>query len=130
MSKVLLVLVFSYLVLVPLSFAADDSDTSLRPLQKIMRARFAWVGSMSKSLESQDYTNVAKDADALSAQTAEVGKGLQNPLAKDITLAVSTLADELSKAAQAGNKTAAAEKLDAIKGKCNECHAKIRDVKR
>jgi hypothetical protein len=120
--------VFIFLVTV-LSFAADPPKTELRPSQKIMQARLAWMTSLNKNLGSGSYDLVVKDADELAGQTQKVGEGLASPLAKELTLAISALAKEVSQAAKTKNTPALKAKLGEIKAKCDECHAKIRDKK-
>jgi cytochrome c556 len=127
-KSIILLSVFIFLATV-LSFAADQTKPELRPSQKIMQARLAWMSGMNKNLGTNNFDLVAKDANELAGQTQKVGEGLANPLAKELTLAISALAKEVSKAAEAKNAAAAKAKIGEVKGKCDECHAKIRDKK-
>jgi len=122
----LLVLVLGVTVI---SFAADENKPDLRPTQKIMQARLAWLTAMNKNLDGNRLDLIRKDAKDLEEQTRKVSEGLPNPLAKELTLAISTLAKDLSLAAEGNDSATIKRKLGEIKGKCDECHAKIRDKK-
>jgi len=122
MIALLFIFVFAAAVL---AFAAEE----LRPAQKAMQARSAWLAAMNKNLAAKDYAAVSKDAKALSDQTQKAGEGLTNPLAKELTLGISSLAKEASVAANRKDGKTVRVKLDGIKGKCGECHVKIRDKK-
>lgn len=111
------------------AYAAGETKPELRPTQKLMQARAAWMKAMNENLGAKKFEAIAKDADDLAAQTKKVGEGLPNPLAKELTLAVSTLAKEASAAAAKKDGNAIKAKLGAIKGKCSDCHVKIRDKK-
>lgn len=127
-KSIVLVSVVIFAVAV-LAFAADNPKPELRPAQKLMQARLAWMTAMKENLGAKKFEAVVKDADGLAAQTKKVGENLANPLAKELTLAVSSLAMELSAAAAKQDGAAVKAKLGEIKGKCDQCHAKIRDKK-
>lgn len=101
----------------------------LRPSQKIMQARAGWMKAMGESLAAMNYDGLKKDAEALAGQTKGVAEKQTDPLAKELTLKVSTLATELAGAAEKKDAAAATAKLAGIKATCGECHAKIRDKK-
>lgn len=105
----------------------DKGHSHNHAVHELMEARQAWVGAIGKNLEAKKYDAVVKAADALAAQTRKVGESHTDPVGKEITLAVSDLAKELSTAAAAGNGDTAKSKLFEIKGKCGECHTKFRD---
>jgi hypothetical protein len=111
------------------AFAADDTKPELRPAQKLMQARAAWVAAMNKNLDAKMFEAVAQDAGELAAQTKRVGNLLANPVGKEITLTIASLAMDLSAAAGRQDGDAAKARLGEIRAKCGECHAKIRDKK-
>ncbi len=84
---------------------------------------------MEKNLVAGKLADVAKDAEALAAQTRTVGEGLANPLAKELTLRLSTLSQEVVAAAAKQDGETVKTKIGEIKGNCSECHKKIRDKK-
>ena len=129
MKKIIILLSVTIFTAAVLAFAAENPKPELRPAQKLMQARLAWMTAMKENLGAKKFEAVAKDADELAAQTKKVGESHPNPLAKELTLAVSSLAKEVSASAarQDGDTTKA--KLGEIMSKCNECHAKIRDKK-
>jgi len=112
-----------------LAYAAGDSKPELRPSQKAMQARAAWMKAMNENLGAKKFEAVAKDAGDLAAQTKKAGEGQANPLAKELTLAISALAQETAAAAGKQDGDAIKAKLGAIREKCGECHTKIRDKK-
>lgn len=57
------------------------------------------------------------------------GENITNPIGKDLTLAISSLAKEISVAADMKNGETLRIKLGEFKSKCGELHAKIRDKK-
>lgn len=103
------------------------AGTELRPTQKAMQARAGWVKDMNANLAAMKYEDVAKDATALAVQTDTIGKTLPNPLAKELTLKLSSLATATADAAKKKDAEATKIKLAEIKSTCGECHAKIRD---
>jgi hypothetical protein len=125
MKKIIALLSVAIFATVVFAYAADE----LRPSQKLMQARAAWMTAINGNINAINFAAVAKDADALAAETKKVGTNLPNPLAKELTMAISSLAGELSVAASKQDGGAAKAKLGEIKGKCAECHAKIRDKK-
>ena len=84
---------------------------------------------MTANLDARQYGEVIKDAKALAPQTAATGEKLPNPLAKELTLGISTLATGVAEAAGKKDGETAKMKLAEIKATCGECHAKIRDKK-
>jgi cytochrome c556 len=129
MKKIIVFFSLSVLVVAALAFAAGEAQQPLRPAQKIMQNRAALLKGMNQDLSEGKFEMVAKSADALAVETQTNGNKLPNPLAKDITLALSALAKEASIAAAKKDAAATKTKIGAIKGKCDECHAKIRDKK-
>jgi hypothetical protein len=129
MKKIIILLSVSIFAVAFLAFAAETPKPELRPSQKLMQARLAWMTAMQGNLGAKKFEAIIKDANELAAQTQKVGEGLPNPLAKELTLAISSLAKEISASAakQDGDTTKA--KLGEIMSKCTECHAKIRDKK-
>lgn len=133
MKKTILLQITALLAVASFALAASHSTPEakpeLRPLQKIMQARAAWMKSMNENLSANKLADVSKDAAALSAQAKQVGESATNPLAKELHLAVSSLAKDTSEAAAKNDAAAVKTKLGEIKEKCAECHAKIRDKK-
>jgi hypothetical protein len=105
------------------------TETELRPTQKAMQARAGWLKTMGANLDEMKYEEVGKDAAALASQTAAAGEKLPDPLAKELTMKVSTLATAVATAAGKKDGETAKIKLAEIKATCGECHAKIRDKK-
>jgi predicted secreted protein len=103
--------------------------TELRPSQVLMQARAGWVKAMNANLAAMKYEEIGKDAAALAAQTGSVAEKLSNPLAKELTLKVSSLATATADAAGKKDGETVKMKLAEIKATCGECHAKIRDKK-
>jgi hypothetical protein len=112
-----------------LTLVSENMAQELRPTQKIMQARAAWMGSMIENLGKNKFDVVARDAGELAAQTQKAGENHPNPLGKELTLAIASLAGEISTAAAKQDGETVKAKLEAIKGNCGECHAKIRDKK-
>ena len=94
-----------------------------------MQARAAWMGAMTENLAAKKFEAVAKDATELAAQTKKGGESNPNPLGKELTLAIASLAGDVSAAAAKQDGDTVKAKLGEIKGKCGECHTKIRDKK-
>jgi cytochrome c556 len=112
-----------------LVFAVDNAKSDLRPSQKVMQARQAWMKGMKENLGAKKFAAIVMDADLLADQTSKAGEALPNPQAKEITLAIAALSKDLAAAATKQDGEAVKAKLAAIKAKCDECHAKIRDKK-
>ncbi|MCK9196294.1 MAG: hypothetical protein M0P16_04855 [Syntrophales bacterium] len=129
MKKIIALLTVAIFATAILAFAAEGTKQELRPAQKIMQARVAWLTAMNKNLGAKYFAAVAKDADDLAAQTKKVGENIQNPLGKELTLAISSLAKDISTASAKQDGDTVKVKLGEINGKCSECHAKIRDKK-
>ncbi len=125
MKKLVALLSVVFFAVAILAFAAEE----LRPAQKAMQARAAWMAAMSKNLGDKNFDAIAKDANDMAAQTKKIGDSQPNPLAKDLTLAISSLAKDISGAAAQKDGATVKVKLGEIKGKCGECHTKIRDKK-
>jgi hypothetical protein len=105
------------------------SEAELRPTQKAMQARAGWLKTMGANLDAMKYEEVGKDAAALAAQTDAAGQKLPDPLAKELTMKISTLATAMADAAGKKDGETAKTKLAEIKATCGDCHAKIRDKK-
>jgi hypothetical protein len=129
MKKSIVLLTVAIFTAAVFAYAAGESKPELRPTQKLMQARAAWMTAMNENLGAKKFAAIVKDADDLAAQTKKVGEGHPNPLGKELTLAVSSLAKEASAAAAKKDGDTVKAKLGAIKEKCGECHAKIRDKK-
>ena len=129
MKKIIALLSFAIFAATILAFAADDAKTELRPAQKLMQARKAWISSMSENLGAKKFDAIAKDAGELAAQTQKTGENNPNPLGKELTLAISSLAKDISIAAAKQDGDTVKVRLGKITEKCGECHAKIRDKK-
>ena len=108
---------------------AQAAEPELRPTQKAMQARAGWVKSMTENLAAMKFGEVQKDALALASQTSAAAEKQQVPLAKELTLKVSSLASATGEAAGKKDGETAKIKLAEIKATCGECHAKIRDKK-
>ena len=129
MKKIIALLSVAIFAAAFFAFAAEDTKPELRPAQKVMQARVVWLATINKNLGANNFEAVAKDANELSAQTKRVGENLTNPLGKELDLAISLLAKDISAAAAKKNGDVVKVKLGEIKAKCGECHAKIRDKK-
>ena len=95
-------------------------------INALMKARSGWMRTINMNLKANRLDKVVEDANALAAQTATVGAGLTNPVAKEITLRISSLAKVIAEAAGNGNADAISTNLSSIKAACGECHAKFR----
>jgi cytochrome c556 len=126
MKKSIVLLTIAVFAIAVFAFAAEDTNSEPPSIHKVMMARQAWLAAISKNLEAKNFGAVATDADALAEQTRKAGENHPNPLGKEITLAISTLAKDLSTAATAQNGDTVKVKLGEIKAKCGECHAKFR----
>jgi cytochrome c556 len=129
MKKIIAVLFVAIFATAVIAFAAADAKPELRPAQKIMQARVAWLAAIKANLGSKNYEAITKNADELAAQTKKVGENNPNPLGKELTLAISSFAKDISVAAAKKDDKTIKAKLGEINGKCGECHAKIRDKK-
>lgn len=127
--------IYSLLALGLICFAAiagaqsgqPAAGTELRPSQKAMQARSGWLKAMNANLAARKYEEVGKDAAALAAQTSAAGQKLPDPLARDLTLKISSLATAVAAAAGKQDGETVKVKLAEIKATCGECHTKIRD---
>jgi cytochrome c556 len=129
MKKSIALLTIAIFAVAVFAYAAGDTKPELRPSQILMQARAAWMKAMNENLGAKNFEAIVKDADGLAAQAKKVGEGHPNPLAKELTLAISSLAMEASAAAAKKDGNAIKAKLGAIKDKCSDCHVKIRDKK-
>lgn len=125
MKKSFVLMILVVFTVSVLAFAAEE----LRPSQKVMQARLGWMTAMKENLGTKKFEAVTQAAGDLAAQTKKIGESLPNPLAKELTLAISSLAQDLSAAAAKQDGDTVKTKLGEIKGKCDECHGKIRDKK-
>ena len=99
MKKIIALLSVAIFAAAFFAFAAEDTKPELRPARKVMQARVAWLAAINKNLGAKNFEAVAKDANELSAQTKRVGENLTNPLGKELDLAISLLAKDVSAAA-------------------------------
>jgi uncharacterized membrane protein YkoI len=129
MKKIIALLSVAIFSIAIFASAAEDTKPELRPAQKIMQARVAWLTAINENLGAKKFEAITKDADELAAQTKKVGENIPNPLGKELTLAISSFAKDISAAAAKQEGETIKVKLGEIKGKCGECHAKIRDKK-
>jgi cytochrome c556 len=129
MKKIIALLSVAIFTVAIFAFAAEDTKPELRPAQKTMQARVAWLTAINENLGAKKFEAITKDADELAAQTKKVGENIPNPLGKELTLAISSFAKDISAAAAKQDGDTIKIKLGEIKGKCGECHAKIRDKK-
>jgi cytochrome c556 len=129
MKKIIALLSVAIFTIAVFAFATEDTKPELRPAQKIMQARVAWLTAINENLGAKKFEAITKDADELAAQTKKVGENIFNPLGKELTLAISSFAKDVSAAAAKQDGETIKVKLGEIKGKCGECHAKIRDKK-
>jgi len=129
MKKIIALLSVAIFTVAIFAFAAEDTKPELRPAQKIMQARVAWLTAINENLGAKKFEAITKDADELATQTKKVGENIPNPLGKELTLAISSFAKDVSAAAAKQDGETIKVKLGEIKGKCGECHAKIRDKK-
>jgi cytochrome c556 len=130
MKKSIVLLTISVFAFVVFAIAADtpkQESHDSHATHELMQARQAWLGAINKNLDAKNFEAITKDADALAAQTQKVGETHPNPLGKEITLAISALAKEISTASAAKNADTVKMKLGEIKAKCGECHAKFRN---
>lgn len=130
MEKMLVMLPITILATSLIAFAAEKKTrTELRPTQKLMQERAAWMVAMTDNLAAKKFEVVAKDAASLAAQTKKVGKNHPSPDGKELTLAIAAFAGDVSAAAAKKDGDTVKTKLGEIKGKCGECHTKFRDKK-
>lgn len=129
MKKIFAMLSVLIIATAVFAYAANEVKPELRPAQKLMQARATWMSEISKNLGNNNFEAIVNDAKELSAQTKKVGENNPNPLGKELPLAISSLAMDVSSAAAKKDAETVKTKLGEIKGKCGECHAKIRDKK-
>jgi cytochrome c556 len=130
MKKIIAVLSVAIFAAAVLALAADEGKPEPSPVQKLMRARAAWMAAMNKNFEGKMFAAVAKDAAQLAAETKKTGEKIPTALNKEITLAISTLATDLSAAAGRQDVDVVKAKLGEIKAKCSQCHAQFLDKKK
>jgi hypothetical protein len=129
MKKIFAVMSVVIFAIAVFACATKDIKTELRPAQKLMQARVAWLTAINENLGAKKFDAVTRDAEELAAQTGKIGANHPNPLGKELTLAISSLAKDLSVAAAKQDGDTIKVKLGEIKSKCAECHTKIRDKK-
>lgn len=122
MRKTALLLTLTTVSLATLALA----QTELRPIQKVMQARAAWMKAMNQNLGAKDLAAVAKDAGELSAQAAKVAGSAEGER-RVLNQQVSDLAKAAAEAATKGDEVLTKAKLGEIKATCADCHAKFRD---
>lgn len=114
-----------FLGLATLAVSQTTPEPELRPSQKIMRARAAWMKAMTQNLADKKYAEVAKDAGELSAQAGTVAAGASGE-PKELHQRVSDLSASLALAAGKMDDAGAAARMADIKATCTECHTKYR----
>jgi cytochrome c556 len=129
MKKMIVLSSVVFFAVVTFAFAAGDAKPELRPSQKAMQARAAWMKAMGDNLGAKKFEDIGRDAGELAAQTKKAGPGIANPLGKEITLTIASLAGDISTAAVKKDGDAVKARLGDIKAKCGECHTKVRDKK-
>jgi hypothetical protein len=129
MKKIMALLSVAIFSAAVIALAAADAKAQLRPTQTLMQARAAWVAAINRNLGANMLEAVAKDAGELAVQTRNVGTNISDPFGRETTLAISSLAMDLSTAAVGQNRDTAKAKLGAIQAKCGECHTKFRGPK-
>ncbi len=133
MKKITILLALTIFAAASFAFADNhmkpEAKPELRPAQKAMQARSGWMKAMGENLAAKKFDEVAKDAEALAAQTKKIGDTHPNPLGKELTLKISALAKGAAEAAGKKDESVVKAKLGEIKATCSECHAKIRDKK-
>ena len=106
-----------------------DSETELRPAQKAMRARAGWVKAITANLDTMKYAEVKRDAMDIASQASTMGEESPNPLAKELSMKLSTQAKAIADAADKKDGATAKIRLVEVNATCGECHARIRDKK-
>ncbi len=128
MKKIACLLSVVMLGIASLAFAESAPQPELRPIQKVMQARAAWMKAMNENLGARKMVDVARDAGDLSAQAAKVAGGVEGER-KELNQKISDLAKAISVSATKGEEDVVKAKLGEIKATCAECHAKFRDKK-
>lgn len=129
MKKIMILIILTVFAVITLVFAAEEADQGLRSTQKIMQKRNNILTLLERTLTAKQLKmpNIAKNAKALANQTKKTGEKLTDPEAKELTLAISSLAEELYKASTTNyDERIIRGNLDKIKAKCAECHIKFR----
>ena len=129
MKKITILIVLTVFAVITLVFAAEDTNQGPRTIQKKMQARSNLVSWLERNLTDKRLQEVsaAKNANKLAMETKKTGENLTDPEAKEITLAISSLAEEIYIAAtKTHDQRILRGNLDKIKAKCAECHAKFR----
>ena len=121
MKKFVLLLSLATVGLTTLATAQSE----LRPIQKAMQARAAWMKAMNQNLAASQLAEVGKDATELAAQAAKAA-GVAEGERKILTQKVSDLAKEAAEAAEKGDAAIVKAKLGDIKATCADCHDKFR----
>lgn len=126
MKKFIIPIVLTVFAVATLVFVGAEAVEELRPSQKIMRARSTLLGLLNKKLAAKRFQMISKNANELAMETKKTSKNLDNPEAKEITLAISSLAEDVYRASLTSDESTIKTKLGEIKGKCQECHIKFR----
>jgi len=84
MKKIIALLSVAIFAAAFFAFAAEDTKPELRPAQKVMQARVAWLAAINKNLEAKKFKAIVKDAKELAAQTQKVGENIPNPSARKL----------------------------------------------
>ncbi len=133
MKKTILAATVSLLTAVGVAFAAPaqktDTKTELRPTQKIMQARNAWMKSMNENFNAGNLAAIRKDAEALGTQTRKVAEKLTDPAAKEYSLAIAALTKDVIANSAKKDSAATLTSLRELKNKCGSCHIVFRDKK-
>lgn len=120
------VTVFACGAFIGVSNHTQAAEKELRPIQQAMQARAGWMKAIYANLADNKYDDVQKDAQALASQTSAAAENASDPLAKKLTLKISSLAAETAQAAGMKDVTAIKSKLADITTTCSTCHAKFR----
>ena len=126
MKKNVTPMVLTVLAIVALVFTVADATEEPGSIQKIMKERAAGLGLMIRFLDARKFDLLAKKADELAMETKKTGENLKNPEAKEITLSISSLAEDIYKASTNNEEETIKIRLGEIRNKCGECHMKFR----
>lgn len=93
------------------------------------QARASWVKVITANLDTIKFAEVEKDAPNLVYLAYSVGEKNPNPVAKELTVKLSTQANVLADTAGRNDGADAKSKLAEVNATCGDCHAEIRDKK-
>jgi hypothetical protein len=82
MKKIIALLSVSIFAIAIFAFAAEDTKPELRPAQKIMQARVAWLTAINENLGAKKFEAVTKDADEWLLRPKKLAKIFPTPSAK------------------------------------------------